>query len=230
MDHVAQQVLHDIKTRTEPEQYTDAMLEWHAYKSRNTTELSETGEIVFGIHNSLRQSEILEALLLSHCPYETIREALAVPVKVSEWYAELFFDISVFRTDLDRLEYIEDYPDRFGRELKSKAVSLGYEFVLFTFANLVPKTASQKRLVERMFMATAYKAMAMNYNGIKSDVSKQAVKHAELMLRAYDLLVKTNQDDTGSSYDLVNLLAADAEEIVPVPITDFSKPLAEEIV
>jgi hypothetical protein len=209
LDHVAQKVLYDIRNKVAPSGYSEAMLAWRAYNEEDSPAVSGTADIVFSIHESPRQSEILEALLLSGCPPEIIQEALSVPVAVTEWYAELFFDIAVFRTDLDRLEYLEDYADPWGRDLKLKAVNLGYEFVLFNFANLVPKTASQKKLVERMFMATAYKAMAMNYNGIKSEVNRQAVKHAELMIKAFDLLAKTNADDTNGSYDLVSLLAAD---------------------
>ena len=212
LDHVARSVLADIRKKVAPsDEYTEAMLAWYNYNTRKpiTASLKQTADITFTIRASKKQSEILEALLLSHCPYETIEEALSVPIKVSKWYAELFFDLSAFKTDLDRIEYLEEYDNPAGKDLKLKAFNLGYEFVLFTYANLVPKTDSQKKLVERMFMATAYKAMHMNYNGINSSVNKQAVKHAELMIKAYELLVKTNQDDSNNNYDLVSLLAAD---------------------
>ena len=223
LDHRAQRVLADMAAARAPDDaYTDAM---RAYYEHQSGQKSDLCEIICTIRQSRLQSEILEALLLSNCPEQEIFDALAVPVQASCWYAELFFDTAVFKTGLDRIEYLEEYPDSFGRDVKMKAVSLGYEFVLFTYANLVPKTAAQKKLVERMFMATSYKAMAMNYNGIKSDVSKQAVRHAELMMRAYDLLVKTNADETNSNYDLVTLLAT--EDTAPAAAT--AKPQAEDI-
>lgn len=222
LDHRAKKVLADYKEGVEPDGYTSAMLSFR--KSLSGIELTRDEEIAFGIRQSKRQTEIIEALLLSGCPTEEIEEAFNVPRRSVAIYAELFFDISVFMTDLDRMEYLEDYPDPAGRELKLKAVSLGYEFVLFNFANLVPKTAAQKKLVERMFMATAYKAMSMNYNGIKSDVSKQAVRHAELMIRAYELLNKINADDGQDTYNLVSLLVKEDIESEPV------KPSVEEIV
>ena len=222
LDHRARQVLADREANRAPDDaYTDAMRAYYEYQSGQKSDICD---IICNIRESRLQSEILEALLLSNCPEEEIFTALLVPVQASSWYAELFFDTAVFKTGLDKIEYLEEYPDSFGRDLKMKAVSLGYEFVLFTYANLVPKTAAQKKLVERMFMATSYKAMAMNYNSIKSDVSKQAVKHAELMMRAYDLLVKTNADETNSSYDLVTLLAAD--DTAPAAA---AKPQAEDI-
>ena len=213
LDHVALKVLYDARNKIAPDsKYTEAMTEWYKHKTEDFPDLSEEAEIAFNIRESKMQSEILESLILSDCPAETVFEAFRVPVKSVEFYKELFYDTSVFKTALDRVEYMERYPDDWGKELKLKAVNLGYEFVLFNYANLVPKTQAQKRLIERMFMATAYKAMAMNYNGIRSDVNRQAVKHAELMIKAYDLLVKTNSDESNSAYDLVNLLAIDSKQ------------------
>ena len=213
LDHVSQKVLQDIEVGTAPKNYTEAMRAWHEYNTKKVPSIPEDALIAFEIHKSWRQAEILEALLLSKCPEEEIQSAFSVPTQSIKIYAELFYDISVFRTDLDRLEYLEDYQNDFGRELKQKAVSLGYDFVLFTYANLIPKTPSQKKLIERMFMATAYKAMSMNYNSIRSEVNRQAVKHAELMIKAYELLTKVNEDDSSSNYDLVRLLAIDTKHL-----------------
>lgn len=224
VDHTAKKIQDDIAKKSAVKDYSEAMREYRDYRLGNEDKISNEASIAFGIHESRRQSEIIEALLLSGCPREEIQDAFNVPVKSVDFYAELFYDLGVFRTDLDRLEYLEDYPDATGRDLKLKAVSLGYEFVLFNFANLVPKTVAQKKLVERMFMATAYKAMSMNYNGIKSETNKQAIRHAELMIRAYELLNKINADDGQETYDLVNLLVS--EDIASQP----EKPGQEEII
>jgi len=226
LDHVARKVLADVAAGRAPDKaYSDAMSAWYRKNAEDGPELSVTAEIVFSIHESQTQSEIIEALILSKCPEETVEEAFAVPKEAVAWYSELFFDISAFRTDLDRLEYLENYPDGWARDLKTRAVNLGYEFVLFTYANLIPKTVSQKKLVERMFMATAYKAMAMNYNGIGTAANKQAVKHAELMIRAFDLLAKTNAEENSGTHDLVMLLAKEVDA-GNMPVT----PKQEEII
>lgn len=218
LDHVAQEVLNDIELGNTPNGYTEAMSAWRAY-NECCTDIPDTINLVVSIHESTQQSEILEALILSNCPPEEIYQAFRVPVEVTKWYSELFFDVGVFRTDLDKIEYISTYKDKWGKDLKSKAVDLGYEFVLFTFANLVPRTSAQKKLVEKLFMATAYKAMAMNYNSINSDINKQAVKHAELMIKAYDLLVKTNADEVDTTYDLTKYLAA-SDNIIELPASN----------
>lgn len=222
MDHRAIKVLGEYESGVEPKDYTSAMLSYRKFLARE--QLTKEELIAFGIRDSKRQSEIIEALLLSSCPLEEIEEAFNVPRNSVEIYAELFYDTAVFMTDLDRMEYLEDYPDPAGRELKLEAVSLGYEFILFNFANLVPKTVAQKKLVERMFMATAYKAMSMNFNSIKSDVTKQAVRHAELMIKAYELLNKINADDGQDTYDLVTLLVK--EDVA----SSTMRPSGEEII
>lgn len=209
LDHRAARVVRELK-KEPPKTYTEAMLKYREHIKGG--EVPDEHAIAFAIHESPRQKEIMEALLLSSCPLPELRQALDVPESAAKIYAELFFDQKVFRTGLDRLEYLEDYPDPFGKDLKVKAVNLGYEFVLFTFANLVPKTAGQKKLIEKMFMATAYKAMAMNYSGIKSEANRQAVKHAELMMKAYELLAKINADEGAGDYDLVSFLALDENE------------------
>lgn len=217
--HVALGVEADVAAGRAPgDAYTPAMRFWYACKSEDDPELDNTACIVLSIRQSDTQREILEALILSGCPAEIVESALAVPRQATAWYRELFFDTGAFLTNLDKIEYLANYDDDFGRELKSRAVSLGYEFVLFTYANLVPKTAAQKALVERMFMATAYKAMAMNYNGIKTEITRNAVKHAELMLKAYEALRRSGDDDSSAGHDLTAFLTKTrSEDSVPTP-------------
>lgn len=201
------------------------MLAWYRKNAEEDPELSDTAQIVFGIRRSELQSEILEALILSKCPADIIEKSFAIPAEAVAWYAELFFDLSTFRTTLDTIEYVETYKTAWARDLKLRAVNLGYEYVLFTYANLVPETEQQKKLVERMFMATAYKAMAINYNGIGSTATSQAIKHAELMLKAHNALVKTNDSDINESRMLIHALTGDIE----LPSSDLI-PNQEDIV
>lgn len=217
--HVASLVEADVAAGRKPgPAYTPAMRFWYAVMSEDDPELDRTGRVVLSMRRSETQREILEALILSACPEETIERALAVPKEATAWYRELFFDTAAFLTDLDKIEYLTNYEDDFGRELKNRAVSLGYEFVLFTYANLVPRTEVQKQLVERMFMATAYKAMSMNYSGIRTEITKNAVKHAELMLKAYEALRRYSDDDPSSGHDLTAFLTkAEAEKNIPTP-------------
>lgn len=206
LHHAAQQVVADIAKKRKPgDHYSEAMRHWYAWKTEIRPDIPEEARLAFDIYEDQRQNYILEALILSDCPPETVREALGVPEKVTAWYRELFFDTSVFRTKLDRIAYIQEL-DGDEKDIKMKAVDLGYEFVLATYAGIIPRTDAQKRLVEKVYMATAYKAMAMNYNTLSSEATRLSVRHAELMLKAYDTLVKLNASRESSKDDFVDIM------------------------
>ena len=210
MDTVAKRVRQDARRRSAPgPEYTEAMRAYRRWLAKKPNENEDEAAVAFAIHGDSTQSEILEALLLSGCPPEDIETAFDVPVRASLWYKELFFDTAKFKTKLDKISYVENYPDPFGKALKTRALNLGYEYVLYTYANIVPKTESQRRLVRTMFMTAAYKAMAMNYSGMTSTVTKSAVEHAKLMLKAYEALERFSGDDSGAPDNLVKILAAD---------------------
>lgn len=229
MDSVAKRVRRDARRRTEPgSDYTDAMRAYMQW-CRTKTCADEAGSLAFRIQGDLTQAEILEALLLSDCPPGDIVEAFGVPAKACDWYRELFFDTTKFRTKLDKISYVENYPDPFGKALKVRALNLGYEYVLYTYANIVPKTEGQRRLVRTMFLSAAYKAMAMNYSGLGTSLNKHAVEHAKLMLKAYEALERFSGDDAGDADNLVRILAAEGETL-PANHAGNAEPLQEDIV
>lgn len=206
MDRVAKRVLDDISNAVcNCDDYTEAMRLWREYQEHGGC-TDEEADIAFSIAADKTQTEIVQALLLSGCPDNVLEEAFAVPARSVAIYNELFFNTKVFRTSLDKLSYVENYPDSFGRELKIRALNLGYEYVLYTYGNIVPKTEAQRALVQRMFMSSAYKAMSMNYNGITSSVTKQAVEHAKLMLKAFEALERTSAETVHAEYDLSRIL------------------------
>ena len=217
LNHVEQKIQADINARSKPTNYTAAMQAWHTYLTEGTFTDKQV-EILAEIRSDFTQREILEALLLSNCPSEEIEKYLKIPVQTCEWYKELFFDTNVFLTELSRIVYIETYADNrpkketssyeWAKELKLRAVNLGYEYVLYSYANVIPDSVKQQELIERMFMASSYKAMNSNYYGINSDVTKNAVKHAELMLKAHDALQKIREGNADVGQDLVAIVTS----------------------
>lgn len=206
MDRVAKRVQKDARNNIRPgPDYSESMLHYWEHRTVGHCD-SVPVDIAITIYEDQIQKEILESLLLSECPDQDIIEAFSVPQKAIEIYRELFFDVKRFRTKLDKISYLENYSDSFGKELKIRAVNLGYEYVLYTYADIVPKTSAQKQLVQRMFMSAAYKAMSMNYNGITSATTKQAIEHGKLMLKAYETLTKINSEDVGDAYDLTRII------------------------
>lgn len=208
MKRLADSIREFARSKKQPdESFTEAMKLYLEY-CRTKTCPSQEAETAFLIFEDSTQREILEALILGGCPDEDIHTAFRVPVKSIHVYKELFFDIRNFRTDLERISYLEDYPDSFGRELKIRASNLGYEYVLYTYGNIVPKSSAQKALVQKMFLSSAYKAMNMNYSSMTSATMKAAVEHGKLMLKAYETLEKINSEDSNDNYNLMEVIPA----------------------
>lgn len=223
MDRVAKRVQKDARNNIRPSpEYSESMLHyWEHCTVGHCT--STQADIAFTIYEDQTQKEILESLLLSECPDQDIIDAFLVPQNSIEIYKELFFDVKYFRTKLDKISYLENYSDSFGKELKIRAVNLGYEYVLYTYADIVPKTSAQKQLVQRMFMSAAYKAMSMNYNGITSSTTKQAIEHGKLMLKAYETLTKINSEDVSDAYDLTRIIPSAPQQDAASTMIDFGE-------
>lgn len=152
------------------------------------------------------QKEIVEALLMSGAETADIKQAFGIPEQVLKDYQELFFDITKLETHLDKLSYVTNYPDRFGKELKVRALNLGPSFIYFKYANIVPTSNVQRDLVKKMFLSSAYRAMEANYTSMTTDVSKSAIEYAKLMLKAYDSIEKLMKDDTPGEMSSVKVL------------------------
>ncbi len=188
----------------QPKGLTDAEALWWSHCCGK--DVPEHAAIAFSMHDDPVQREILEALMISSCPVESMKEAFGIPPESVELYKQLFFDPAKFKTGLERISYLEKYPDEFGKSLKQRAVDLGYAYVLFVYANIVPKTAEQKALVEKMFMSSAYKAMNMNYMSMNASSMNKAIEHGKLMLKAFETLTKLDSSGTDDNYQLTEYL------------------------
>ena len=91
LDHRAK----DIENGSSPT--TDAQKEYAKFLTRSR-DTSYEFDIAIDIHSNFTQREILEALILSECPEESIETAFKVPVKSIQIYKDLFYDIGVFKT------------------------------------------------------------------------------------------------------------------------------------
>lgn len=217
MDSVSKHVEADFANRKQSGPYTQAMsayyehLEGDAYKPAH-------------IHNDCFQKEIIEALLMSGAEPADIKQAFGIPEQVLKDYQELFFDLTKLETHLDKLSYVTNYSDRFGKELKIRALNLGPAFIYFKYANIVPTSNIQRDLVKKMFLSSAYRAMEANYTSMTTDVSKSAIEYAKLMLKAYDSIEKLMKDDTpGEMSSIKVLLTRDTEltQFLDIPAGDI---------
>jgi len=209
MDSKSKRVISDIQKSKEPSKdYTRAMREYHKYR-RGKECSKEDYSIAFDAYNDPLQKEIIEALLFGDADFEDVFSAFGLSTRSLDVYEEMFFDRTKFRNKLDKLSYLDNYPEKFGKEIKMRALNLGPEFIYYTYANIVPKSPKQRALVQRMFMASAYKAMAMNYNSMNSKVTKNAIDHAKLMLKAFDSLQKFSEEELSDEVDILKVLTED---------------------
>ena len=208
MNERAEEIRRDARKGSKPPKgLSKAEQLW--WKHCRGDKVGNEASIAFGIYGDAVQREIFEALLLSNCPPEEIQSAFNIPPESVAIYKELFFDPAKFRTGLERISYLENYPDEFGKSLKQRAVDLGYAYVLFVYANIVPKTAEQKALVQKMFMSSAYKAMNMNYMGMNAAAMNKAIEHGKLMLKAFETLTRLESAGVDESYQLTEYITAD---------------------
>lgn len=199
MDSVANHVRADYKRGKHSGRYTTAMSAFYDH-------LDGVPFKPALVHKDGFQREIVEALLLSGADLQDITQAFGVPEQVLKDYKELFFDLTKLDTHLDKLSYVTHYPDRFGKELKVRALNLGPSFIYFKYANIVPTTNVQRDLVKKMFLSSAYRAMEANYTSMTTDVSKSAIEYAKLMLKAYESIEKLMKDDTPGEMSSVKVL------------------------
>jgi hypothetical protein len=220
-------VVHEdfIKSRKDFSEYTDAMKVYREFLSKHTCS-SEPHLHAFLIYRDPIQKEVVESLLLADADPKDIMEVFGIPAEVILIYGELFFDTTAFRAKLDKVSYIEQYPERFGKDLKLRAFALGPEFVYWTYGNVIPKTDSQRALVKRMFMTSAYRAMEATFNGIDSKITKQALDWSKNMLKAYEALEKLLSQEGSTDYSLTKYIlefkvAEPVEGAEPIPEEDI---------
>lgn len=219
MNTVALKIEKDYKANIAPKDYSKAMLAYYNYLTGEAYKPAK-------IYKDFFQKEIVEALILSGASTTDIKNAFGVPEETIEEYKELFFDVTKLETHLDKLSYVTNYPDRFGKELKLRAINLGPDFIFFKYANIVPQTPVQRDLIKRMFLSSAYRAMESNYTSMTSEVSKSAIEYAKLMLKAYDSIEKLMKEDTPIEMSSVKVLLTRDSELARI----FEEIPSEDIV
>jgi hypothetical protein len=153
-------------------------------------------DYAFSINKDKFKKEIVEALLLSDANPDDVYKIFGISEVSLESFRGVFFDTTKFKTYLDKLSYIETSRSSFGKELKTRALSLGPEFIYFTYGKVIPTDEEQKALLKKLFLTSAYKAMELNFNSVSSQASKSAVELGKLMIKVYDSMQKNGEDDS----------------------------------
>lgn len=200
-------VLRDIRRRKKPDKsYSDTMLKYHAYRIDGSGDRESL--YTFNIKQDNIRKELVEALILSEAKPDDVEAIFGMPPTVMGMYKELFFETDNFFSRLDIISYLETYDSEFGKAVKIRAYNMGPEFLYYKYANISPRTETQKRLVKQMFMGSAYRAMEANYAGVTSAKSKASVAHANVMVKAYEAMQKLMDDNTSGRDEFFKVIAA----------------------
>lgn len=150
------------------------------------------GEVdyAYSIYVDPYKSEVIEAFLLANGSAEDIKNTLRIPGAVVTAYQHLFFDRAVFRDELDVEAYAQTYPaetkeEKWGRELKISAVSLGLEYLIYRFAHKDPDidlVGSLKAIISNAYMLTK----ATRINPLDSDAARESRQWATMAVKAME--------------------------------------------
>ena len=111
------------------------------------------------IYASLLQREILQAWILARASDDTIQQWLRIPAEVTRAYRHLFFDVNIFRDELDILSWVHEYEQEHmgsehGVQLLQIAVMEGVDKLAFLYGRGEADVDPEK--VQRVAMTEAY--------------------------------------------------------------------------
>jgi hypothetical protein len=193
----ANRVVEDVKKSLvlDKKSYTKAMVQYFYYLVTGLNhKLDKLHRYVFDMEADFLKREIIESLLLSKADPDEIEAVFGITPDMVEIYSEMFFDLDNLVSKLDIVSYLENYPDEAGKALKIRAYNLGPEFVYFRYGNITPSSVNQGKLVKKLFLTSAYKAMEANYSSVSANNTKAASAHASTMLKAYEAIKKLVED------------------------------------
>ncbi len=168
------------------------------------------------IHESEFRREILQAWIAANATSQQIHDCLRTPVDVINAYRHLFFNIGVFRDDLDLFDWVHEYNGTdYGKTLLMQAVSTGVQGLMWQFnrgdANIDPKGVLRQIMTDAHFRAAAGRMGAVG-----SAEAAAALRHMTVAMSAANALVK---NDTG------NLLA---DLFIKLQHRELTTSIAEE--
>jgi hypothetical protein len=162
----------------------------------NNTVIDPSVEYPYGVYLSEGIRPILEAFLMASNNDHAVSDALGMPQDEVEIYRTLFFDTAVFRTQLERMLYMQQIPEGHpNKHYYSIALRQGLEALRWNFCQEKGEVAPDTVL--RTMMTDAY-FRALEHRGMPS-ISKQAREAAKYAKISYEcakaLIQKSDQLD-----------------------------------
>lgn len=196
---------------------------WNALNSRPVRD--ERVEWALEIYAAQFEREVFQAWLIARATEENIEKWLRIPIEVTKVYCHLFFNIHIFRDELDLLSWVQEFETEqrgspYGANLLRDAVQGGIEKLCWIFGRN-EYTANPDRVKQQAMTNLYLRSLSGRGCSVTSKEATAALAHSNAALKAAQLVGQTSAPD--SQAFLLKLKHREMTE----PITDT--PQEDEI-
>ena len=145
------------------------------------------------------EREIFQAWILARATEEDIEKWLRIPPEVSRVYTHLFFNVDIFRDELDLLSWVQEFEAEqrgspYGTQLLRDAVQSGLEKLCWIFGrnNYV---ANPERVKQQAMTDLYLRSLAGRGHSATSKEAQAALAHSNAALKAAQLVGQTSAPD-----------------------------------
>lgn len=171
------------------------------------------------IYESAYQRQVMQAWIVARATDAEIEKTLRIPPLVSEVYRHLFFDLAVFRDELELLDWVQSYDgDMLGRTLLQQAIVSGVPGLQWQFGRAGDLKLDPKAVVNQAMVDAHFRSRAGRLSGVASKEAVAAHGYSKTALMAASTL-KENETNLLQEL-LIKLQHADRT----TPITAEERP------
>ena len=157
----------------------------------------------YRIYHDDNKRLIINAFLFASCPVEEISEVLKVKKEVLEYYSTLMFDLSRFKTELDKFSFINACAEK-EKEAYQYALKFGKDFIKWKICGLPLKLEDMRDQLIEMFTLSKYKANIAAMSGITQESSKEALKWLTQSVKIAEVISKHDTEKEASKSQDIN--------------------------
>lgn len=158
------------------------------------------------IYGDEYKSEVLEAFLLSRAIESDVEKILRVPTAIVQIYKYLFFDLDVFKDELDIESYANTYIESdFGKDLKVCAITLGLDYLRYRFSRGQHIDIDIVTALQNMIETGFILSKATRLNPLDSSAAKEARQWMLSAIRGVESYAKVKPvlEETSDEFKII---------------------------
>lgn len=182
---------------TEPPEHVYERGLWNALRSEPVKDPNVSWALE--IFSTPFEREIFQAWLLARATEDDIEKWLRVPPEVTRVYTHLFFNVDIFRDELDLLSWVQEFEEErrgsaYGVKLLRDAVQSGMEKLCWIFGRN-DYVVDPDRVKQRAMTDLYLRSLAGRGHGVTSREAAAALAHSNAALKAAQLVEQTSAPD-----------------------------------